>query len=126
VFTAVGDTEEERAAQRRAARRQLGFYASTPTYEPVLAHHGYADVAAELRRLMRGGDMKAMGDAFTDDMIDQYVVTSTWEELPTRLLDRYRGLADRLFTYLPIGSWIESPALAERWADVARAIRVDG
>ena len=126
VFIAVGDTEEERAAERKAARRQLAFYASTPTYEPVLAHHGYAEVAAELRRLMRSGDTKAMGDVFTDDMLDHYVVTSTWAELPTKLLARYRGLADRLFTYLPIGSWIESPALAEKWADVTRAVQAGG
>ena len=53
MFIAVGDTEEERAPLRKAARRQLAFYASTPTYEPVLAHHGYGEPVAELRRLMR-------------------------------------------------------------------------
>ena len=38
VFIAVGDTEEERARLRDAARQQLAFYASTPTYELSLIH----------------------------------------------------------------------------------------
>src|SRR5207247_2020349 len=40
TFTIVGDTEQERADAREAVRQQIAFYASTRTYEPVLASHG--------------------------------------------------------------------------------------
>jgi probable F420-dependent oxidoreductase len=40
-FVVVGDTERERAENAEAVRQQIGFYASTRTYEPVLATHGW-------------------------------------------------------------------------------------
>ncbi len=123
VFIIVGDTEEEQAALRDAARRQLAFYASTPTYEPVLAHHGYADAAEELRRLMRAGDLDAMASVFTDDMLEPYTVTASWDELPRVLLARYDGVADRILSYLEPGAWPTSPQAAERWGTVASALQ---
>jgi probable F420-dependent oxidoreductase len=122
VFIVVGDTDEERAMLRNAARQQIAFYASTPTYEPVLAHHGYAEAGAELRRLMSAGDMKGMAAVFTDEMLEPYTVTATWDELPGALLTRYDGVADRIFSYLGYGAWTSSPEAAERWAGVAGAI----
>ncbi|HXH84106.1 MAG TPA: TIGR03617 family F420-dependent LLM class oxidoreductase, partial [Candidatus Tectomicrobia bacterium] len=41
VFAIVGDAEAERAEMREAVRRQIAFYASTRTYAPVLAVHGW-------------------------------------------------------------------------------------
>jgi probable F420-dependent oxidoreductase len=125
VFIVVGDTEDERVAPRNAARQQIAFYASTPTYEPVLAHHGYGEAGAELRRLMSAGDMKGMAAVFTDDMLEPYTVTATWDELPGALLTRYHGVADRILSYLSHGAWISSPEAAERWAAVARAVHGD-
>jgi probable F420-dependent oxidoreductase len=125
VFCVVGDTEEERAALRDAARQQLAFYASTPTYEPVLAHHGFGDAGHELRRLMSAGDMKGMAAVFTDEMLEPYTVTATWDELPAALIDRYDGVADRVLSYLGHGAWNSSPEAAERWARVVSAVQGD-
>jgi len=123
VFIIVGDTEAERAPLRDAARRQLSFYASTPTYEPVLAHHGFTDAAPELQRLMRAGDFDGMAAVMTDTVIEPFTVSATWDELPDVLLQRYDGVVDRLLSYLADGSWTSSPEFAERWANVARAVR---
>jgi len=122
VFIAVGDTEEERARLRDAARQQLAFYASTPTYEPVLAHHGYGDAGPELRKRMAAGDQRGMADVFTDDMLEPYLVSATWDELPAALVARYDGVADRILSYLHQDAWTVSPELAERWATVVRAV----
>jgi alkanesulfonate monooxygenase SsuD/methylene tetrahydromethanopterin reductase-like flavin-dependent oxidoreductase (luciferase family) len=126
VFLVVGDTEEERAPQRDAVRRQLSFYARTPTYEPVLAHHGFGDAAPELQRLVRAGDTDAMAAVMTDDVIAPYTVTATWDELPDALRARYDGLADRVLSYLEVDSWTTSAANAARWARVATALAADG
>ena len=125
VFIVVGDTEEERAPLRNAARQQIAFYASTPTYEPVLAHHGYGDAGAELRRLMSAGDMKGMAAVFTDEMLEPYTVTATWDELPGALLARYDGVADRILSYLSQGRGRRHPQAAERWAGVASAVQTN-
>ena len=55
-------------------------------------------------------------------MLEPYTVTATWDELPDALLVRYDGVADRILSYLGQQSWASSPAAAERWAGVARAI----
>jgi probable F420-dependent oxidoreductase len=121
VFIAVGDTEEELGRQREAVRSQLSFYASTPTYQSVLDHHGFTEAGPELQQLVRKGDRAAMAAVMTDEVISPFYVEATWSELADTLHTRYDGLADRLISYLSIGSWAESPELFDRWSDVVRA-----
>ena len=119
----VGDSEAERVAQRESVRRQLSFYGSTRTYRGVFELHGWGVASEQLHRLMAGGDTEAMAGIITDEMLDEYAVTATWDELASTLLDRYRGLADRIFGYGPAQAWIDTPELAERWQAVAAAVR---
>jgi probable F420-dependent oxidoreductase len=123
VFVIVGDSEAERAAQRDSVRRQMSFYGSTRTYRPVFELHGWGDVSEQLHRSMAAGDTDAMAVAVTDEMLDEYAVTATWDGLAPALVDRYRGLADRIFSYGPAQAWIDSPGVAERWEAVAAAVR---
>ena len=123
VFTIVGDDESARAADRESVRRQLAFYGSTRTYRPVFELHGWADASDELHRLMAARDTAAMAAVITDEMLDEYAVTSTWDELADRLLDRYRGRADRIFSYQPAADWLRSPETTERWRAVAARVR---
>jgi probable F420-dependent oxidoreductase len=122
VFTIVGDTEAERAPMRESVRRQLSFYGSTRTYRPVFELHGWGDTSAALHRLMAVGDTDAMAATITDEMLDEYAVTAAWDDLADRLVERYRGVADRLFTYQPASEWLREPELAERWQGVAARV----
>jgi probable F420-dependent oxidoreductase len=123
VFVIVGDSEAERVAQRESVRRQLSFYGSTRTYRGVFELHGWGDASEQLHRLMALGDTEAMAGIITDEMLDEYAVTATWDNLASTLLGRYQGLADRIFTYEPAQAWIDTPELAERWQAVAAAVR---
>ena len=49
AMTAVDDSEAG------FARMQIAFYASTPTYRPVMAHHGWGEAADRLQALARRG-----------------------------------------------------------------------
>jgi probable F420-dependent oxidoreductase len=100
-FVVIGDTEAERAAQRLAVKQQIAFYASTRTYEPVLAAHGWQDLAPHLHRKSIEGDWKGMADLVTDEMLDTYAVTGTHDTIAERLGERYRGLLDRTAFYQP-------------------------
>jgi len=122
VFIAVGDTEEELARQREAVRSQLSFYASTPTYQSVLDHHGFTEAGPELQQLVRKGDRRAMAAVMTDEVIVPFYVEASWSDLANTLHRRYDGLADRLVSYSSVGSWAESPELFERWSDVVRSV----
>ena len=123
VFMIVGDTEEEREPQRLATRRQLSFYGSTPAYRRVFELHGFDDVGETLHRLQREGDTEGMAAAVTDEMLEAYAVTATWEELPRTLVERYEGAVDRIFPYSGQGVRLSDPVGRERWADVARRVR---
>ena len=122
VFMIVGDSEEELAAQRDSVRRQLSFYGSTRTYRRVFDLHGWGDTSERLHRLMSAGDVDGMAGAITDEMLDEYSVTATWDGLAPALVERYGGLADRIFAYGPAQAWLDSPDLTERWQAVARAV----
>jgi probable F420-dependent oxidoreductase len=82
-------------------RSQIAFYASTPSYRPVMALHGWGEVADQLRALARGGEWGEMGGLVTDEMLHTFAVVASEDELAATLRRRYAGLADRLSLYLP-------------------------
>jgi probable F420-dependent oxidoreductase len=100
-FVIVGDTEPERATQKQAIKQQIAFYASTRTYEPVLAAHGWQDLVPHLHRKSVEGDWKGMADLITDEMVETYAVTGTYATIAARLQERYAGLLDRTAFYQP-------------------------
>jgi probable F420-dependent oxidoreductase len=120
VMTVVGDTEAERSRLRDFARFQIAFYGSTRTYSQVFEVHGYDGLSDHLHQLQRAGDMKGMAAAISDEMLETYAIESSWDELPDRLIDRYRGVADRLVMYALGNSWRHDEAVMARWADVAK------
>jgi probable F420-dependent oxidoreductase len=111
TFAVLGDTEAEQEAQRRAVKQQIAFYASTRTYEPVLAVHGLADLVPHLHRKSVEGDWSGMGDLITDEMLDTFAVTGTWETIGQRIRERYAGLLDRTAFYQPYPSALDDPRL---------------
>ncbi len=111
-FVIVGDTEAERRPQREAVRQQIAFYASTRTYEPVLAAHGWQDLARHLHRKSVEGDWAGMAQLITDEMVDTYAVTGGWDTIAARLQERYAGLLDRTAFYQPRQPGLDDPRLA--------------
>src|SRR5207244_2419393 len=109
TFTIVGDTEQERADAREAVRQQIGFYASTRTYEPVLASHGWQDLAKSLHRKSVEGDWVGMAKLLTDEMVDPYAVTGTWDTIGAKIRERYAGLLDRTSFYKPCPPGLGDP-----------------
>ena len=93
AITACDDTEAA------FARMQLAFYASTPTYRPALALHGWGDLADQLRALARRGAWSEMPDLISDEMLHTFAVVAPQQELAEALKSRYQGLADRLTLY---------------------------
>ncbi len=106
-FVIVGDTERERSENAEAVRQQIAFYASTRTYEPVLAAHGWEGVGPELHRKSLEGDWKGMAKLVTDEMLDAVAVSGTYETIGKKLRERYAGLLDRISLYQPYESAVD-------------------
>jgi len=96
AMVATGATEEDMARAVAATRTQIGFYASTPAYRPVLEMHGWGDLQPELRRLSKAGEWGAMGDAIDDEMVRTLAVVAEPDGVLPALLERFGGLADRV------------------------------
>ena len=92
-------------------RQQIAFYASTRTYEPVLASHGWQDLAKSLHRKSVEGDWVGMAKLITDEMVDTYAVTGTWDTIGAKIRERYAGLLDRTSFYQPYQPGLDDPRL---------------
>ena len=95
-FIVTGTSEEAMAAQAKATRERIAFYASTPAYRPVLEHHGVGDLQTEANRLSKQGEWQAMGDLIDDEVLGLFAVVGEPDVLPGLIVQRFRGAADRL------------------------------
>lgn len=91
-FTAFGRTEAEVAQAREAVRKQIAFYASTRSYHPVLAHHGWEHIGLELHRLSVQGAWAKMPALVTDEMLDAWVLSGTYDRIAATLRAKAQGI----------------------------------
>jgi probable F420-dependent oxidoreductase len=123
VFTAVGDTEAERARWREFARAQVAFYGSTPNYAFIFELLGREGTTAKLREHQKAGDLAQMVQVIDDEILDHFLVSGTFADMPQLLVDRYLGVADRIVLYFGNAAWSADPASLTRWGGIARAVR---
>jgi probable F420-dependent oxidoreductase len=102
VFMITGRTAAEQAQLREMVRTQIAFYASTRTYEPVLAAHGWQDLMPRLHRKSVEGDWAGMAALVTDEMLAAFAVEAPLDGLAAALRERYAGVLDRVVPYLPL------------------------
>jgi probable F420-dependent oxidoreductase len=102
LLLAVGDTEEEQDAAMARIRSQIAFYASSPMYREVLDAIGCVDLQPELEQLVKQRRWDELSGLVDDDVVDQFALRGTLEELPARIRDRYGPYYDRAVPYLPV------------------------
>lgn len=96
VFAATNEKERE------FCRQQVSFYASTPSYRPVMELHGWVEIAEKLSALAARGEWGSMPGLISDKILTNFVTEAdTPQALAMALKQRYSGLAERLTLYLP-------------------------
>lgn len=95
VLTVAGDTEEERAQAREAARAQVAFYGSTPNYAFMFDQVGRPGTTEALRTAQKAGDLPGMFGVIDDELLARFVVEGTWDELPGAIIEHCAALAGR-------------------------------
>jgi probable F420-dependent oxidoreductase len=83
------------------ARAQIAFYASTPSYRPVMDLHSWAGVAEKLSAHAARGEWAEMPTLITDEMLSEFCLMTDEDKLADELKKRYEGIADRLTLYTP-------------------------
>jgi probable F420-dependent oxidoreductase len=102
VFLATGD-DATIEAEVAAIRTHLAFYASTPSYRPVLDLHGWGDLGQDLTKLSKEGRWSEMGGLIDDDVLHAFAIVSPLEEVPGRLAQRGAGVVERVSFISSVG-----------------------
>jgi probable F420-dependent oxidoreductase len=105
-------------AEREFARSQIAFYASTPSYRPVLEHHGWAETGERLSALAAQGAWGEMPRLVSDAMLNEFALAAPLAELATPLKARYAGLVERVALYRPFTPGPEDAG----WQALARGL----
>ncbi|WP_372734148.1 TIGR03617 family F420-dependent LLM class oxidoreductase [Nocardioides sp.] len=101
AILALGSTEEELAQATMGVRGLLAFYGSTPAYRPVLDVEGWGELQPELNALSKQGEIMAMIDLVSDEMVDRLAVRGTPDQVATELKRRFGDISDRVCGYFP-------------------------
>ena len=121
TMVVLGDSAAERKRHARGVKQQIAFYASTRTYQPVLAAHGLEDLVPRLHARSLAGDWEGMTDLISDATLDLFAVSGPFEEIGDRIRERYRGLYDRTQLYPSFQPSLEDPRWPAVLAGVGRA-----
>jgi probable F420-dependent oxidoreductase len=118
VIVCCGRDDAELESARRAGRWLVAFYASTPSYRPVLEVEGWEDLQPELTRLSKTGRWADMPDLIDDTVLHTIAAVGSPEEVAADISARFGGLVDRIGFYTPgpmpedtlrelVGAWRE-------------------
>jgi probable F420-dependent oxidoreductase len=118
-FVIAGKNEEEVEKAKSPVRQQLAFYASTRVYHPVLEVHGWQETGQQLFRLSMEGKWPEMGALITDEMLDEFAVIGTYDQIVPKIKKRYSGVV----TTLDFGFGVRTPEQAEALADLVQEIK---
>ena len=118
-FIVTGANEEEVEQAKRAEKRRIAFYGSTRTYHPVFEAHGWHDLGPKLHEMSLRGEWDAMADEISDDVLEEFAVVATYEDLPRRLKEKLGGVVTRLAFTLPT----RGPAEEERLHDLVEQLK---
>lgn len=117
AFVIVGSDADEIERGRALVRQQISFYASTRTYQGVLDAHGWGDACLRLNEKAAKGDWGGMAGEITDEMMEVFAVTGTYDDIVDKVKRKYDGVLDRIAFYLPFAPGPNDG----RWREIARA-----
>lgn len=119
VTTIVGDTDEEIARDRAAAKQMLSFYGSTPNYAFIWDEAGFEGTTARIREKQKAGDFAGMAAQITDDHLATFCTEASWDGLADALTEKYATTTERLVLY---NAGNETPERFEKYGAVAQHI----
>ena len=105
VFVMTGTNDEEVEQSMSAIRQQIAFYASTPSYRPVLEANDW-EFGDELHAMSKRGQWAEMADVVPDEALFEVGVAAQVGDLGAAIKARYGDRVQRVGLY-SIGSVID-------------------
>ena len=100
----IATARDEETLSRRIddVRARIAFYASTPAYRAAFAAHGLGELADELKHLSRAQRWDEMQKFISDDILHTYACVGKFEEIATKISDRYGSLVTNVEFSIPV------------------------
>jgi probable F420-dependent oxidoreductase len=92
----TGRTREELDAEKQLLKQRVAFYASTRTYHPVFAVHGWQDLGMRLHAMSVEGRWKDMVRMIPDAMADEFATVGYLDEIGAKLAERWGAVLTTL------------------------------
>ena len=112
LFIMTGETDSEIEQAMEPIRQQISFYASTPSYKPVLEANGW-DISEQLNALSRKGRWDEMPALVSDEMVLAAGVAAPFDKLASAIKEHYSGRVHRVGFY-SVGSALDFAPDAQR------------
>lgn len=112
VFVMTGRDDEEIEQSKAAVRQQIAFYASTPSYKPVLEANDW-DFGTELTALSVRDKWDEMAEVVPDEALLEVGVAAPVDDLGEAILKRYGDRVQRVGLY-SLGSVLDIDPEARR------------
>jgi len=123
TFAAPGSTPEQVHGLREMARMQTAFYGSTPNYAFIFEQVGAPGTTERIRERQKAGDLAGMAAVIDDDLLEHFCVSGDWATVADGLVERHKGVADRVVSYFAGMDWARDPASLGPWGELARAVQ---
>lgn len=98
VFIMTGDSQSEIEEAMEPVRQQISFYASTPSYRPVLEANGW-DFGEELNAMSKRGQWAEMPSVVPDEAVLAVGVAAPLDGLADAIKTRYADRIQRIGFY---------------------------
>jgi len=95
-FIGASKTASGLDAVHKRLRERVGLYASTPEYKPMLEMHGWDDKFSDFIGLAREGKWEEIGNHVSDEMLEEYCVVGTPDDVVKKLEARFGGVTQRV------------------------------
>ena len=100
-FIVTGKDEAALVQEREAVRYRIAFYGSTRSYHPILALHGWEDLGLKLHEMSKKGQWKQMAAQVPDEVLEEFAVIATYDNLVSKLTERFGGQTDCMTLPIP-------------------------
>ncbi len=104
----TGRNRDEIEREKKLLKQRVAFYASTRTYHPVFAVHGWQDLGMRLHALSREQKWDEMVRLIPDAMAEEFGTIGALDEIGARLKERWGGILTTI--NLPTDLPLRTPA----------------
>ena len=102
-FVVTGETDSDVVKAKEWVRYRVAFYGSTPSYWPVLEHHGLGELGRKLNAMTKEGLWDKLAAEISDDTLQLFAAIGRYDQIAEAIKTRFGGCTDMIYSNLSAG-----------------------